>query len=88
MKKRLLGIRLVLTEALKDNSVRTLAEELDLAVRAPNDCRHALARRIELAYVEDLVLHRRAVNIHEDRFGLSGLCEPLQSVPGLQVQSK
>ena len=73
MKQCLLGERLVLAKALKNHRVRTLAEELDLAVGAPNDCRHALARRIELADVEDLVLERRAVHVDEHRLGLPGL---------------
>ena len=71
MRESLLREGLVLAESLQDDRVRALAEELDLAVRAPHDGRHALPRRVELADVEDLVLEALAVDVHEHRLWLA-----------------
>lgn len=65
MHKRLVGVRLILAEPLEDDRVRAFTEQLDLAVRTTNDRRHALAGRVELAHVEDLVLQRLAVRVDE-----------------------
>ena len=56
VQERLLRERLILAETLQDDRVRALAEQLDLSVWAPDYRGHALARRVELADVQDFVL--------------------------------
>lgn len=65
--------RIIGCEPLKDNRVGALGVELDSAVGATDDGRHALACRVELANVENLVLARLALNVDKDRLGLAGL---------------
>lgn len=66
MSGRGVGIGAALRESIKDDSVRSLAVELDLAARRPDDGRHPLPGRVELAHVEDLVLLVPAEHVDKD----------------------
>ena len=64
--KRLFGVRLIFAEALQYHGIRALAKEFDFAIWTPNDRRHALPSRVELADIDDLVLQGPPVNVHKD----------------------
>jgi hypothetical protein len=51
MSNGLLRVWLRRSESFKDNRVRPLTVQLDLSIRASNNSRHALASRVELAYI-------------------------------------
>jgi hypothetical protein len=68
-----LSIRLVGTEALQDDSIGPFAIDFNFSIRASDDSRHALPRRVELANIKDLILKRLALNFDKNRFRLSDL---------------
>lgn len=69
-----LGKRLTFArQALKDDRIGTLAVQLDLAFRRPDDRRHAFPRRVELEDVQDLVLALLAVDADKDGLRFPGL---------------
>lgn len=63
MRERLFGKQLMLAQSLENDRVRTLTVQLNLSVRCAHDRRHALPCRVELAYIQDLVLDRLPIDV-------------------------
>lgn len=73
------GVRVVFGEPLKNHRVGAFAVELDLAFWGADDGRHAFARGVEFANVENLVFPGLAILFDKDRRGFASLgrkCEP------------
>ena len=70
MNQSLFSVRLVLVQTLKNDSIGTLSEHLDLAIGTANDRRHPLTRRVELTDIQNLILVVSAADTDEYRFGL------------------
>ena len=73
MKQSLLDVGLVLAKTLKDDGVGTLAKHFDLASRTADDRGHALASRVELADVQNVILVVTSPDVDDDRLWLARL---------------
>ena len=86
MDQGLLGVWLVLAETLKNDSIGTFREHLDLPIWTPYNGRHALACRIEFTNVQYFVFQRLAVDVHENGLRLAGLPRYIRTVRDSQTE--